>query len=395
MKKTFALLFIFLTLSSRALFSQNVGIGSSNPILGKLVVEGVSGSGATNAVFGNAQAGISLQQNWPTIGFNQFRDLTTPGSYGKRMATGYSALLSLSQDNGVMFLEMHGYGTANTNAVTNAIGFAVTPSGNVSIHHGAPNASLDVVRGSAPEGTAAFRGTLYNSHFNYSTTEHTYLRGGKASSNVYVNDIPTGNIYLGGGAAVVGINTINPPDGAGTLVISQNGQEGIGLIDDEWGNLRWEINGEHYNSDPNDPSSCLMLRYSGRANPIMGWFRPTDGGYSTNSDRRLKENIIEMEPVLKKILTLQPVRYKFKVLNKTHRNTMGLIAQDVNTVFPELVDHRQFSLSDGQSTDLYGMDYSALSVLAISAIKEQQQQIEALKKQVELLSELLQAKIKQ
>lgn len=65
-----------------------------------------------------------------------------------------------------------------------------------------PTATLDVERGTAPDGTAIFRGTTHVSHFNYSTNEDTYIRGGKNGSKVIINDV----VGLGN----VGIGTINP-----------------------------------------------------------------------------------------------------------------------------------------------------------------------------------------
>ena len=65
-----------------------------------------------------------------------------------------------------------------------------------------PTGTLDVIRGTAPAGTAVFRGTVNISHFNYGTTEDTYIRGGKAGARVILNDRP--------GTGGVGIGTDNP-----------------------------------------------------------------------------------------------------------------------------------------------------------------------------------------
>ena len=72
--------------------------------------------------------------------------------------------------------------------------FAFLPSptggytGAVGIGVAAPTATLEVARGTAAIGTAAFQGTDRTSHFSYATDEDTYIRGGKASSNVLLND---------------------------------------------------------------------------------------------------------------------------------------------------------------------------------------------------------------
>ncbi len=61
----------------------------------------------------------------------------------------------------------------------------------------AATATLDVYRGSLGSGTARFRGTNHDSHFNFSTTEDTYLRGGKTASAVNIGDNNTGGVNLG------------------------------------------------------------------------------------------------------------------------------------------------------------------------------------------------------
>ncbi len=80
-------------------------------------------------------------------------------------------------------------------------------SGNVGIGNANPSAALDVNRGVSTGGTAAFRGTTHVSHFNFSTPENTYIRGGKTSSAVLINDSHNGNVYIAEGGGNVGIGT--------------------------------------------------------------------------------------------------------------------------------------------------------------------------------------------
>ncbi len=80
-------------------------------------------------------------------------------------------------------------------------------SGNVGIGTAAPNASLHVKRGTAGGGTAAFDGTANNSYFNYSTSEDTYISGGKATSKVIINNVSSGDVNLVTGGGKVGIGT--------------------------------------------------------------------------------------------------------------------------------------------------------------------------------------------
>lgn len=88
---------LFILISLQVSFSQNVGIGTTNVTKGKLTVIGTAnGNSNTVAYFGNA--GISLQQNWPTIGFNQYRAIPTGSGYA--MATGYGMHMAFNYNNG-------------------------------------------------------------------------------------------------------------------------------------------------------------------------------------------------------------------------------------------------------------------------------------------------------
>ena len=70
-----------------------------------------------------------------------------------------------------------------------------------------------ISRGVNNNGALAILGTAASSHFNYSTAEDTYIRGGKTTSNVIIND--TGN------STVI--------DGNTSVVLQTNGVDRIGL----------------------------------------------------------------------------------------------------------------------------------------------------------------------
>jgi hypothetical protein len=72
-----------------------------------------------------------------------------------------------------------------------------------------------VVNGSSVK----INGTTNFSEFNQGTDEHTYINGGKGTSNVYLNNTPggTGKVIVGGGLAAGSISTPGTLLNAGTL----------------------------------------------------------------------------------------------------------------------------------------------------------------------------------
>ncbi len=90
-----------------------------------------------------------------------------------------------------------------------------------------------------------------------------------------------------------------------------------------------------------------------------------------SSDERLKENIQPLQNALKKVTQLRGVSFDFK---KDKKKQIGVIAQEVEKIIPEVV---------GENPDGYkGVQYGNLVGLLIEAIKEQQEQIDTLKKEI-------------
>lgn len=116
--------------------TQNIGIGTTTPTRGKLEVVGVAGNGATVAVFGGHTTGISLQCNWPTIGFNQYRDAVVPGSQGKYLANGHAAVQYFDPLNGQMVFEMFPSGTINNYTLGPVVGMVLDKTGKLTVTNG-------------------------------------------------------------------------------------------------------------------------------------------------------------------------------------------------------------------------------------------------------------------
>jgi hypothetical protein len=103
-------------------------------------------------------------------------------------------------------------------------------------------------------------------------------------------------------------------------------------------------------------------------------------GTACSSDVRLKTNIQPFSPVLNRLVQLQPVHFNWRVAEYPEYHfgpgtNSGLIAQEVEKVFPELVtvDARGFRM----------VNYSALPYLMLQAMRELKAENDALRAQIE------------
>jgi len=96
------------------------------------------------------------------------------------------------------------------------------------------------------------------------------------------------------------------------------------------------------------------------------------GDVVAGSDSEIKDNIETITDALAKTLALRGVSFNYK---KGGKANLGLIAQEVQAVIPEVV-----SVND--ATGFLGIGYNALIGLLVEAIKEQQSQIDELKRRI-------------
>lgn len=107
-----------------------------------------------------------------------------------------------------------------------------------------------------------------------------------------------------------------------------------------------------------------------------------DGGYrdagacvagTCASDRKLKKNIKPLSNSLDKIARLEPVSYEFKDKKYGPGEQYGLVAQDLEKVFPEWVVEDK----DGNKSIKYGLQFQMLMINAIKELKEKNEKLEA------------------
>ncbi|MCG8637932.1 MAG: tail fiber domain-containing protein [Desulfobacterales bacterium] len=111
------------------------------------------------------------------------------------------------------------------------------------------------------------------------------------------------------------------------------------------------------------------------------------GNNVSPSDARWKTNVTTLENSLDKVSGLRGVRYEWKDAAKGTGEQIGLIAQEVEAVFPEAVATDK----EGYKSVAYGKLVSPL----IQAVKELKQENDGLKQEVSELKQLVQALIKE
>ncbi len=222
---------------------------------------------------------------------------------------------------------------------------------------------------------AAFRSTGYKTYWLLDGLNSEYNNDGRIEpvglfGFNFFNGSTTTNLatikYNGQYGGSVGVNTDNPRR---QLHLKQKSSGGAGLVlEANEGNVTstWEIIALANNGKTDD----LSFFYNGSP---RSYIEGTDGAYKTYSDRTLKKDIRPIGPVLGKVTELRPSEYRFKDAPNQSPKSYGFIAQEVEALFPELVTEK-----DGKKS----LNYSDFAVLAIQAIKEQQQQMDELKRQL-------------
>lgn len=112
--------------------------------------------------------------------------------------------------------------------------------------------------------------------------------------------------------------------------------------------------------------------------------------YSTTiSDKRLKDDVVTIENPIEKIKKLRGVEYTWNAGSRKDKRDLGLIAQEVEEVLPEIVhEHEMPLMEDAEEGTVYKtVDYEKIVGVLIEGMKEQQAEIDLLKAEVKMLKQ--------
>ena len=250
--------------------------------------------------------------------------------------------------------------------------------GIVSISNPSNNESKLNIRDDGTNGHIAFENS---SEINGIIASGTDLINFRVGDGISMSDSPVLTLF----SNRVGINTTSPNSNValdidGRVLI----KDSTGVADLYLGNyatanhFRFHTNNANTYFDMNcgniywrDGGSTRYTFFPSTANMTV------NGTITQNSDARVKENIVEISDCISKVQAMKGVYYNRTDFN-TEATKVGVIAQDVEAVLPELIIE---SPEDG----LKSVAYSELTAVLINAIKEQQEIIEDLKTRIEQL----------
>lgn len=100
---------------------------------------------------------------------------------------------------------------------------------------------------------------------------------------------------------------------------------------------------------------------------VIGTIKATD--FDSLSDKNLKENIKLIDNPLEKLISINGVSFDWK---DTKTPSMGVIAQEIEEIFPELVN----------TADYKSVNYNGLIGVLIEAVKDLKEEVDELKGQI-------------
>jgi len=236
-------------------------------------------------------------------------------------------------------------------------------------------------------------GGLHGGNINITTGDTYEWVGGDITLSTGYGDKGAGDIYLipgeSGGVAdsagkvvIKGGRSLGPDGGnveisGGFASDDNNGGDVIisgGDSDNSWGLAGGDV--KLIPGTGNTSDGLVIVTGSGTYS----------GSWTQTSDVRMKENLCEIENAIDLISNLEGKYYnwrieEFKEKNFDEGKQIGLIAQEVEKIIPEIVR--------SDSEDFKSIDYSKISVYLIEAVKEQQEIINELKKTINTQSETI------
>jgi hypothetical protein len=351
----------------------NVGIGTTSPGQ-KLDVAGYAMAGTATyrtTIYGDGSGA--------RINFGTPASIASLGQIGA-----YGSLFNIDSSNGDISFQ---FGASEKVRITTGgnVGIGTTSVGALlAVNGNAFFASKVTIKGSAAgtlgnssglelyQDSATDTSYLYNYYngpllLGTNNTERVRITGG---GNVGIGTTSPGyklDVVENVNSFAASVTNTNTNGSAGGLrIIKSNGGQAALYIDNTggYGNAA-TILGGNVGIGSASPAYALDVNGTGRFTAII-----------ETSTRTLKNNIESYSTDINKFKQLEPVSFTWK---NTDKQDVGLIAEDVDKLFPEFVS----KTDEGEVT---GINYGKLSTIFINVLKQQQHKIEELEDKIKKLT---------
>jgi len=323
--------------------TERVGIGTASPST-KLEIAGHTRiSGVGNGLY------------FDTTGQTESNVITTINDYETLIGNGRgSAGFAVIGNSNIRL----GFGTNYTTAETDLI---INSSGNVGIGLSSPGSALHVTGSVTSNGTAAI-GEFGNSGTGaIANSGHQFIIGGPSVSGY------TGMIIYSD--TTTGYGQISFADGRGA--------------NDSWRGTISYKHSDEYMSFWTNAAEKVRIESDGDLHGIADIIAYS----STPSDERLKDNVVTIGNSLDLVSQLRGVRFDWNIGSKKGKHDIGVIAQEVEQVIPEIVSEKKLPLLTGNDETIYKVvDYEKLTAVLIESIKELKQEIDDIKQKCDCLN---------
>jgi hypothetical protein len=331
--------------------SGNVGIGTAGPEAKLSVVGQIS-----NEVL-SLQARSDVTNNGSDIKFYT----SNPGFWWEIWN---SDAASGSATNDLRFRARNGSGSASE--ALSIIGL----TGNVGIGTTAPASKLSVSGGNISLGLFSTQGASTAKYVGVAGGTDTWTAGSGSTNIGFFTDSDNASGHLEFATHHSGVSS-------GTrMLIDRDGNVGIGTTSPAANGLTinnataptlsFQVNGTRTEYVYDDGTAFYVLPNGGSGSKLVHG----DTIWTSSSDRRLKTDITPLSRAygLSAIAKLEPVTFHWKNPEASRKLQIGLIAQDVQKVIPEVVNRGKPAAAtpDGE----LGIQYPALVVPLIQAVKE-------------------------
>lgn len=331
--------------------------------------------------------------------------MTTNINADDGVVSGVAGLKTSADNSGVLALQTNGTTALTVNA-SQALGVGSTPSygtsGQVLTSAGSGAPPTWSSAGGSSQWTTSGSNIYYTTgNVGIGTATPTFATGGGlqvkdasfasvrvtggSNTGLDISQTTTGSayVYLRDNFPLV-FGTSNAEqmrvDASGNLLIALTSQVGAGTVcttNSATKNgvvVKDSASGSYLYSGLNSSNSSVLLILG------SGNVQNANNSYGAISDVKLKENIVDATPKLDKLMQVRVRNYNLKGDYEQHKQ-IGVIAQELETVFPAMVDETPDKDEEGNDlgTTTKSVKYSVFVPMLIKAIQELKTEFDAYK----------------